>query len=127
MKNNEYLLNQLTDQELLLVNSEVEKNKKGIAVAYILCIFFGSIGGHRYYMGKTGSAIAMTLITVLTVGFGVLVTGIWSFVDLFLIPGWLKDNQNSVEAAAAQNVLTRRQIRAGQNASETKLSENSEK
>ncbi|ARW20187.1 TM2 domain-containing protein [Pediococcus pentosaceus] len=127
MKNNEYLLNQLTDQELLLVNSEVEKNKKSIAVAYILCIFFGSIGGHRYYMGKTGSAIAMTLITVLTVGFGVLVTGIWSFVDLFLIPGWLKDNQNSVEAAAAQNVLTRRQIRAGQNASETKLSENSEK
>lgn len=127
MKNNEYLLNQLTDQELLLVNSEVEKNKKCIAVAYILCIFFGSIGGHRYYMGKTGSAIAMTLITVLTVGFGVLVTGIWSFVDLFLIPGWLKDNQNSVEAAAAQNVLTRRQIRAGQNASETKLSENSEK
>ncbi|AVL02741.1 TM2 domain-containing protein [Pediococcus pentosaceus] len=127
MKNNEYLLNQLTDQELLLVNSEVEKNKKSIAVAYILCIFFGSIGGHRYYMGKTGSAIAMTLITVLTVGFGVLVTVIWSFVDLFLIPGWLKDNQNSVEAAAAQNVLTRRQIRAGQNASETKLSENSEK
>lgn len=127
MKNNEYLLNQLTDQELLLVNSEVEKNKKSIAVAYILCIFFGSIGGHRYYMGKTGSAIAMTLITVLTVGFGVLVTGIWSFVDLFLIPSWLKDNQNSVEAAAAQNVLTRRQIRAGQNASETKLSENSEK
>lgn len=127
MKNNEYLLNQLTDQELLLVNSEVEKNKKSIAVAYILCIFFGSIGGHRYYMGKTGSAIAMTLITVLTVGFGVLVTEIWSFVDLFLIPGWLKDNQNSVEAAAAQNVLTRRQIRAGQNASETKLSENSEK
>lgn len=126
MKNNEYLLNQLTDQELLLVNSEVEKNKKSIAVAYILCIFFGSIGGHRYYMGKTGSAIAMTLITVLTVGFGVLVTVIWSFVDLFLIPGWLKDNQNSVEAAA-QNVLTRRQIRAGQNASETKLSENSEK
>ncbi|MCM6819349.1 TM2 domain-containing protein [Pediococcus pentosaceus] len=85
------------------------------------------MGGHRYYMGKTGSAIAMTLITLLTVGFGVLVTGIWSFVDLFLIPGWLKDNQNSVEAAAAQNVLTRRQIRAGQNASETKLSENSEK
>ena len=127
MKNNEYLLNQLTDQELLLVNSEVEKNKKSIAVAYILCIFFGSIGGHRYYMGKTGSAIAMTLITVLTVGFGVLVTVIWSFVDLFLIPGWLKDNQNSVEAAASQNVLTRRQIRAGQNASETKLSENSEK
>lgn len=28
MKNNEYLLNQLTDQELLLVNSEVEKNKR---------------------------------------------------------------------------------------------------
>ncbi|MTV81975.1 TM2 domain-containing protein [Secundilactobacillus folii] len=108
--NNQYYLSQLTNQELMLVNSEVEKRKKSTAAAYLLCIFLGTLGAHRYYMGKTGSAIAMTLITVLTLGFGTLVTGIWEIVDLFLISGWLQNNQNVVEEQAAQEILNRRTV-----------------
>ena len=111
MNNNQYYLNQLTNEELMLVNSEVEKQKKSAAVAYLLCLFLGTVGGHRYYMRKTGSAVAMTLITVLTLGFGILITGIWEIVDLFLISGWLREDQNKVEEIAAQDVLSRRNIR----------------
>lgn len=48
-------------------------------------------------MGKAGSAIAMTLITVLTLGFGAFITGIWAFIDLFLIMGWMQEDQLSIE------------------------------
>lgn len=107
--NSNYFVNQLTTEEMLLVNSEIEKRKKSPAVAYLLWLFLGTIGGHRYYMGKIGSAVAMTLITILTLGFGIVITGIWALVDLFFINGWLLDNQQLIENNVAQAILNRKQ------------------
>ncbi|MFT8337487.1 TM2 domain-containing protein [Schleiferilactobacillus harbinensis] len=105
---NAYLLHQLTTQERILVNSEVEKRKKSTVAAYLLWWFTGIIGGHRYYMGKTGSAVAMTLITVLTFGIGIIVTGIWWIVDAFSIPRWIQEDQDRIEVQAATEILNSR-------------------
>lgn len=61
-------------------------NARGI-ITLLLCIFLGTLGIHRFYVGKTGSAIAMLLITVLLgwILIGVAITGIWSFIDLITI------------------------------------------
>ena len=81
-----------------------EANKKSIAVAYLLWFFLGAAGGHRFYAGKTGSAIAQLLVifglilTIVVVGAFLLIgLGIWVIVDAFLIPGWIR-NQNSLLA-----------------------------
>ena len=58
------------------------KGEKSIAVYLVLCWFLGVFGAHRYYSGKTGSAIAMTILTVLIVG--IPVTIVWTFVDLIV-------------------------------------------
>lgn len=108
MYNNQYLKSQLTNEEVLVVNYEIERQKKSTAVAFLLCIFLGTLGAHRYYMGKTGSAIAMTLITILTLGFGAIITAIWAFIDLFLITSWLREDQDRLENDAAQLILSRR-------------------
>ncbi|MCH5464729.1 TM2 domain-containing protein [Levilactobacillus tujiorum] len=108
MYNNQYLKSQLTNEEVLVVNSEIERQKKSTAVAFLLCLFLGTLGAHRYYMGKNGSAIAMTLITVLTLGLGAFITGIWAFIDLFLITTWLRENQDEIENTAAQQILSKR-------------------
>lgn len=100
----------LSNQELLLVNSEVEKNSKSTLVAYLLWWFTGLIGGHRYYFGKTGSAVAMTLIVLLTLGLGSIITGIWMLVDVFHISSWLKADQKEKEQAAIQEILMRRDL-----------------
>jgi TM2 domain-containing membrane protein YozV len=79
-----------------------EANKKSTGVAYLLWFFLGGLGGHRFYAGKTGSAIAILLLTigglVLTfVGVGVVMliaAGIWVLVDAFLIPGWIRNRNN---------------------------------
>lgn len=63
-------------------------------------------------MGKAGSAIAMTLITVLTLGFGAFITGIWAFIDLFLIMGWMQEDQLSIENRVSQEILSRRSTQA---------------
>lgn len=52
--------------------------------AFLLCLFFGYLGGHRYYAGKIGTGILM----LLTAG-GL---GIWVLVDLILLlSGTFKD------------------------------------
>lgn len=56
-----------------------------ILPAFLLCLFVGVFGAHRFYSGNTGSAIAMLLITVCTLGIGVIVTGVWALVDLIVL------------------------------------------
>lgn len=103
----------LTDRELLIFNQEVENKKKNPIIAYLLWWFTGFMGGHRYYFGKTGSAIAMTLIFWLLVwlfGLGALITGIWALVDVFLINGWLKEDNAKVEAQVFNDLMMNHNI-----------------
>jgi len=67
----------LTSEQLAMVEAEVERKGKNKILMYVLWLFTGGIGGHRYYLGDIGYAIGMTL----TLG-GL---GVWSLVDVFLI------------------------------------------
>lgn len=57
------------------VKDLIEKNfikSKNIWLAYLLAIFLGAFGLHRFYLKKNG--LKMLLITVLTLGLGVIIT-----------------------------------------------------
>lgn len=79
-----------------------DANKKSVVVAYILWFFFGIVGAHRFYLKRTGSAVAMLAIFVVSIvlsvvgigflGYGVL--GLWVLIDAFLIPGMTRDYNN---------------------------------
>ena len=79
----------------MLIEQRIANDAKSPLVAYLLLIFVGWFGVHRFYLGKTGTGVAMlvlSLVGFLTVAIGVgliplLVVGIWCLVDLFLIPG----------------------------------------
>lgn len=74
---NLFLKKDLTSQELSILESEMDKHKRSKGISFLLWFFTGTIGGHRYYMGDIGYAIAMTL----TLG-GL---GLWALIDLFFI------------------------------------------
>lgn len=64
-----------------MYNSE----QKSKIAAGLLGIFLGSLGVHNFYLGYTGKAIAQLLITVLTLGIGSIITGIWGLIEGILI------------------------------------------
>jgi hypothetical protein len=63
--------------ELDLIVEESPASEKRRLVAFLLCFLLGGLSVHRFYVGKTGSAIAQTLT------FGGL--GLWLFIDLIMI------------------------------------------
>lgn len=78
-----------------------EAGKKSAGVAYLLWFFTGGVGGHRFYLGRTGSAVGQLLLTVfgwlflMAAGAGLLLllpVGIWLLIDLFLIPGMIQEH-----------------------------------
>ena len=83
-----------------------EANRKSILVAYLLWFFLGGLGVHRFYLGRTTSALVLLGLTVAGVIFSVVAIGalilivpaIWMLVDLFLIPGMTRDKNNTLIA-----------------------------
>lgn len=71
-----------------------ESDRKSAGVAFLLWIFFGMLGGHRFYLGKPWTALLMLLMTITM--FGALVTAIWALIDAFLIPGMVRDYNNGL-------------------------------
>jgi TM2 domain-containing membrane protein YozV len=67
----------------------MSKKQKSNGPAWLLWFFTGGIGGHRFYLGRTGTGVAM----LLTLG-GL---GIWSFIDLFLLSGMIRDTNEKIE------------------------------
>lgn len=75
-----------TTEETLTKKANKLVNGKSIVVYLLLCWFLGVLGGHRFYVGKNGSAVAMLLMS--TIGFflivPVVVSAIWALVDLIV-------------------------------------------
>ena len=71
-----------------------DANRKSAGIAYLLCLFLGGFGAHRFYLGKGGSGACQLVLWILGwVTFFVLwiPLGFWIFVDLFLIPGMIRE------------------------------------
>lgn len=94
--NNLSLKKNLSYEQLAIVQSELEKRKKSSVVMYLLWLFTGGIGGHRYYLGDIGIGIAMTL----TLG-GL---GFWALLDVFFIGRRLAKKTEILETEIIQKV-----------------------
>lgn len=86
----------LTAEQLSMVQSEFDKKQKSKGIAFVLWLFTGGIGGHRYYMGDIGYALGMTV----TLG-GL---GLWTLIDAFLISGRIEQKNEEIESNIIQNV-----------------------
>lgn len=86
----------LTERELLILRQEVDSRKKSVAATWLLWLFLGEFGAHRFYLGRVGTGIAM----LLTLG-GLF---IWALVDAFLIPGMLRANKRQVEKEVMEEI-----------------------
>ncbi|MBD8067277.1 TM2 domain-containing protein [Devosia sp. PTR5] len=79
------------------VSAQYDIEKKSLVVAYVLWLFLGYVGAHRFYLGRPISGLIMLLISGATllvsfVTFGLLSflwfgIALWWLIDALLIPG----------------------------------------
>jgi len=92
----------MAEQQVIIV-----KQEKSIGLAYVLLIFLGQLGIHRFYLGRVGTGVAQLLLGVvgwatfwLVIGFVPLaVLWIWVFIDLFLTAGMVRAANAELHAA----------------------------
>ena len=54
----------LSTEQMMLIEQRVTNERKSVGVAYLLWFLFSGFGGHRFYLGKTGSAITMAVLII---------------------------------------------------------------
>ena len=67
----------------VIVPVGVEQKSK--IAAGVLGILVGWLGVHNFYLGFTGKAVAQLLLTILTCGYGGVISGIWGLIEGILI------------------------------------------
>ncbi len=111
----------LDAQELAMLSTEIERRRKGRAALWLLWLFTGTWGGHRYYLGDKGRAIAHTIVFVLAMilGFSIMasaeteveilvygpmalfmflsVPALWAIIDAFFIGRRLAQKNEEIE------------------------------
>ena len=63
--------------------------KKDVGITYLLWFFLGLFSAHRFYLGKTGTA----LLQMFTLG-GL---GVWLLIDVFLIPSMVREYNRNID------------------------------
>lgn len=84
----------LSDTQRMLIEQRITNDKPSTGAAYILCIFFGVLGVHRFYLGRIGTGVVMLIFTLTF--FGLIISGIWAFIDLFLIPSMIRERVDTL-------------------------------
>ena len=94
----------LTTQDRILIEQRITNERPSAGVAYLLLIFLGVLGAHRFYLGRVGSGIAMLLISLTIVG--LVVTVIWAIIDLFLIPSIIREKVEGMRQRLTAEALS---------------------
>lgn len=127
----------LTTTELLILNSEMNKREKSLALAYLM-LLAGHLGVHRFYLKRTVSGVIQLVLFLLTfvfyLAFGVfvgfeseaspetfyslllliplLLTGlgltVWVIVDACMLPGMVRDWNERLEQSLVAQLLSQR-------------------
>jgi len=88
----------LSTEQQLLIEARVANDGPSVVVAYLFWFFLWFVSAHRFYLGRPGSAVLQILSYFVLIGF------VWIFVDLFLIPGMVRQRQNDLRLRYASTL-----------------------
>jgi|GEM_PF-6522536 TM2 domain-containing membrane protein YozV len=103
----------LSLQQKMRIDFQVIAHRPSKSAAYVLCVFFGVLGAHRFYLGdrKTGAAMLAIGITII----GLPVTAAWAIADLFRIPAMIRQHdEDTRERLTADQAAQQATARADQ-------------
>lgn len=77
-----------SEVEIKKMEASLMYKEKNMVVAYLLWFFLGAFGGHRFYLGKTKSAVGMLVLFILgllTAGILLIPFYIWFLADAYFV------------------------------------------
>ena len=89
----------LTTAQLSLIEQRVANDAPSVLVAYLLWFFLWLLSGHRFYLGRPGTAILQILSYFILIGF------IWVLIDAFLIPGMVRQKRDEIRRRMTTDFL----------------------
>lgn len=103
----------LTTQDYMLIEQRVTNEAKSTGAAYVLWLFTGAFGGHRFYLGRIGTGATMLILSIVgwaTIAVGVgaiplIIVGVWALVDAFLIPGMIKKHKDRIRTEMTSQAM----------------------
>jgi TM2 domain-containing membrane protein YozV len=81
----------------MLIEQRVTNEGPSAGVSWLLLLFMGFFGAHRFYLGRVVSGLLMLLTLG---GFG-----IWWFIDLFLVSGMIRQRRDEVRQRLTMAIL----------------------
>lgn len=81
----------LTTEQQMLVEQRVTNEGPSAGVAWLLLLFLGLVGAHRFYLGRATSGLLLILSNLTIVG-----GFIWVFIDLFLLSGMIRARREEI-------------------------------
>ena len=94
----------LTTQDRILIEQRVANDKPSMATAYVLGVFLGIFGAHRFYLDRKGSGIAMLILSITIIG--LIITFPWHIIDWFLIGGWVREKTEDLRRDYTMQALS---------------------
>ncbi|VAV99966.1 hypothetical protein MNBD_ALPHA06-1122 [hydrothermal vent metagenome] len=91
----------LDTNEKVLIEARIANDGPSMVIAYLFWFFLGFFSAHRFYLGRTGSAIAQLLLNFILIGL------IWTLIDVFLIPGMVRTRQAEMRHDLGQAMAMR--------------------
>lgn len=88
----------LSATQLMLIEQRVTNEGPSTGVAWLLYFFTWFLGGHRFYLGRPGSAV----IQLFTLGGFV----IWAAIDLFLLSGMIRARRDEIRQRLTIQMLS---------------------
>jgi len=59
--------NQLTEKQFAILQSEMKKHQKSVGLAYVLCIFLGIFGIHKFYLRNVRQGIVYLILGLVSI------------------------------------------------------------
>lgn len=104
--------------EQVWIEDEVKRRGKQAWIAWLLWAFTGMVGGHRFYLGQTNTAIAQLILfivayatMIILVGFAVyLGLALWVLVDAFQINKMLEESRIQTRGEVERDLRLRKDL-----------------
>ena len=95
---------QLSPTEQILLEQRVTNDGPSQGVAYVLWFALGLLSGHRFYLGRPGTAVLQILSYFVLIGF------VWWIVDAFSIPAMIRERRNTLRESLALQMIATQQV-----------------